>query len=78
MGSPVNRQALRRAMDLMRVPGAYMLKQQGKVTRYFIVVPHRPIKEIDNLIAEEIKSNLLVIGGRDSLWPGHDQTWRME
>jgi hypothetical protein len=28
-------------------------------------------------LAEQIKSHEQVTGGKDGIWPGHDQTWKM-
>ncbi len=32
---------------------------------------------VDPKLAEQIKAHPQVIGSKDGIWPGHDQTWRM-
>jgi hypothetical protein len=63
------------AIDLLRRPETRMIKQNhnGR-TQHFIVPPGGAVNEET---AQRIKEHPLVRGGRDGLFPGHEQTWRI-
>jgi hypothetical protein len=63
-----------RALDLLRRPGAHMIRTHGWRGGYFIVPGGG---KVDNAIAQKVIDHEQVIGVEDGLWPGHDQTWRM-
>jgi hypothetical protein len=60
---------LKRALDFMR-SGSCLLKQAST----FYVVPGGLI---DDRTALAIQKRPDVWSGKDGLWPGHDQTWRL-
>jgi hypothetical protein len=63
-----------RAMDLLRKPDTRMIKQNsGGRTQYFIVAGGA----VDEPTAQKIKDHPQVRAGRDGLFPGHEQTWRI-
>jgi hypothetical protein len=63
-----------RAIDILRRPDTRMIKQNhnGR-TQYYIV----PGGRVDDETAQKIKNHPLVRAGRDRLFPGLDQTWRI-
>jgi hypothetical protein len=73
----VNRKKINQAMDLMRLPGSYLLRQNsnGKVL-YFVCAGAKRIKMIDDETATEVKKHIGINPSQDGLWPGTDQTWR--
>ena len=65
---------LNRAIDLLRMPDGRMVKMNhGGRTLHFIV----PGGAVDDQTAQEIKDHPLVRAGKDGLFPGMEQTWRM-
>ena len=65
-GKSINK--LNDAMDAMRKPDARLIQTfsyYGKPDYY------------EQKIAEQIIAHPQVIGGKDALFPGHHQTWRM-
>ena len=64
-----------RAMDLMH-SGSRLVHMHGKpYGHHWFVVPGGPITDV---VADGIKNHPSVIGQKDGLFPGHDQTWRMQ
>jgi hypothetical protein len=63
-----------RSIDLMRV-GSCLCKMHtaDKGFAHYVV----PGGQVAAETAEKIKQHPLVRSGRDGLFPGHDQTWRM-
>jgi hypothetical protein len=63
------------AIDLLRRRDTRMIKQNhnGR-TQYFIVPPGGAV---DVETAEKIKGHPLVRAGKDGLFPGMEQTWRI-
>ena len=64
-----------KAMDLMRRPGARLIKthtSNGGCAHYIA-----PGGYIEPEVAEQIKSDPSVVAGEDGMWPGHSQTWRI-
>ena len=60
-----------RAIDRMR-GGARLIKlHTGNGFARYVV----PGGEVTTVTAEKIKEHPLVRGGKDGLFPGHDQTW---
>jgi hypothetical protein len=59
---------------LLRKPEARLIKQNhnGR-TRHYIV----PGGVVDEQVAQMIKDHPQVRGGKDGLFPGHEQTWRI-
>ena len=67
--------SFKRAMARMRT-GSRLVHMHGRPDgRHWFVVPGGAISE-DTSIA--IRKHASVIGGKDGLFPGHDQTWRMK
>ena len=64
-----------RAMDAMRRPGARMMQTNYHGRPDFWIAPNGYRVEPD--IAKRIIAHPQVIGGKDALFPGHHQTWRM-
>jgi hypothetical protein len=65
-----------RAMDAMRRPGARMIQTfsyYGKPD--YSIVPNGG--RINPDMAKRIIAHPQVIGGKDALFPGHHQTWRI-
>lgn len=68
----------KRAIEHMRKPGTrlvQMCSERAQGGLCFYVVPGG---QVDPGVAEKIKKHPLVRGGKDGLFPGHDQTWRMD
>jgi hypothetical protein len=63
------------AMDAMRRPGSRMIQTNYHGRPDFWITPSGGRVEPD--IAKRIIAHPQVIGGRDALFPGHHQTWRM-
>jgi hypothetical protein len=63
------------AMDAMRRPGSRMIQTNYQGRPDFWVTPSGGRVEPD--LAKKIIAHPQVIGGRDALFPGHHQTWRM-
>jgi hypothetical protein len=63
-----------KAMALMRRPDTRLIQTHGGRGAGYYVVPGGPVED---LVATKIMAHPLVRGGRDGLFPGHDQTWRM-
>jgi hypothetical protein len=65
---------VKKALNLMRKPGRRMICEmvQGSC-RYYITGE----REIPLITAEKLKKHPQVIAGKDALFPGMDQTWRM-
>jgi hypothetical protein len=64
-----------KAMDLMRRPGARLIKthtSNGGCAHYIA-----PGGYIEAEVAEQIKNDPSVMAGEDGMWPGHSQTWRI-
>jgi hypothetical protein len=64
------------AMDTMRKPDARLIQTfsyYGKPDYWITPGGGR----VEQKIAEQIIAHPQVIGGRDALFPGHHQTWRM-
>jgi hypothetical protein len=65
---------LRRAIDMMRT-GSRLVKQHNKdgtIGHYLA-----PGGYVEPAVAEKLKQHPLILAGRDGMWPGHDQTWRL-
>lgn len=64
----------RLAIDRMR-DGGVLVHMHGKTSeKQWYVIPGGPISDET---AEKIKKRPDIIGQKDGLSPGHDQTWRM-
>jgi hypothetical protein len=64
-----------RAMERMRT-GSRLVHMHGKPNgHHWFVVPGRAISEQTSIA---IRNHPSVIGGKDGLFPNHDQTWRMQ
>jgi hypothetical protein len=64
----------KQAIEHMRKGGALVHMHTRDFGRQYFVVPGGPINK---QTADEIKQRPDVLGQRDGLFPGHDQTWRM-
>jgi hypothetical protein len=67
---------LNRALDLLRLPGRRLIQTfsyYGKPD--YSIVPGGGRVEPD--VAKRIIDHPQVIGGKDALFPGHHQTWRI-
>jgi hypothetical protein len=63
-----------RAMERMRT-GSRLVHMHGEANgRHWFVVPGGAISEQTSIV---IRNHPHVFGGRDGLFPNHDQTWRM-
>ena len=65
-----------KALDLLRRPGARMVLTNinGNRSEYWI---SPSCVRVDPKLAEQIKAHPQIIGSKDGIWPGHDQTWRI-
>jgi hypothetical protein len=63
------------AMDAMRRQGSRMIQTNYQGRPDFWITPSGGRVEPD--VAKKIIAHPQVIGGRDALFPGHHQTWRM-
>jgi hypothetical protein len=61
------------AMTLMRRPDARLVRMNGRGGGYY-VTGGGPVGDV---VAVKIIAHPLVRGGKDGLFPNHDQTWRM-
>ena len=64
-----------RAMDAMRKPGARMIQTNYRGQPDFWIAPGGIRVELD--VARKIIAHPQVHGGKDALFPGMDQTWRL-
>jgi hypothetical protein len=66
----------KRAMERMRTGSRLVHMHDGKARgRHWFVVPGGTVTDE---VANVIKNHPSVIGGKDGLFPDHDQTWRMK
>jgi len=70
---PINK--LNDAMDAMRRPGSRLVQTNYHGRPDFSIAPGG--SRVEQKIAEQIIAHPQVIGGKDALFPGHHQTWRM-
>lgn len=68
---------LKKALDMMRLQGTRLVQMHTTgspegVAHYVI-----PGGYVEPDVAEKIKTNPQVVAGEDGLFPGHNQTWRM-
>jgi hypothetical protein len=77
MSKHIREQTLKaeRALDHMR-RGSRLVHMHGMAKTGFswFVVPGGPITGV---VARKLLEHPNVVGGKDGLFPGHDQTWRM-
>ena len=66
---------LNAAMDAMRRAGSRLVQTNHHGEPDFWIVPSGGRVEPD--IAKQIIGHPQVVGGKDALFPGHHQTWRM-
>ena len=67
-----------KAIALMRQPDARLvLLNNGRAPGGYFVTGVRGGGHVDDAVAAKIMKHPLVRGGKDGLFPGHDQTWRM-
>lgn len=66
---------LRKSLDLMRKPGTRLVQTKSANGPAFYIVPGG---YVDRATAAKIINHPQVRAGRDGMWPGMDQTWRME
>jgi hypothetical protein len=73
-GKPLKATGLNKAMDLMRVPDARLVKMHvdGSPTYYIV-----PGGYVGPSTAEKIKSHPKVTASEDGMFPGHSQTWKI-
>ena len=71
----VKRNKFNDAMDAMRRPGSRMIQTNYQGRPDFWITPRGGRVEPD--IAKRIIDHPQVICGKDALFPGHHQTWRM-
>ena len=65
-----------RAMDALRLPGSRMIQTFSFWNKPdYSIVPNGGRVSAD--IAKRIMAHPQVTGGKDALFPGHHQTWRM-
>ena len=63
-----------RALDLLRIQEARMIQTNIRGRSEFWIVPGG---KIEPEMAARLMTHPQVIGGKDALFPGHHQTWRM-
>jgi hypothetical protein len=73
-GRPLKAIGLKKALDLLRKPATRMIRVNSDHGSQYYVVPGG---YVDPQTAEKIKNHPQVTSGRDGLWPGHEQTWRI-
>jgi hypothetical protein len=77
-GKPLKSIGIRKAMDLMRVNDARLVKMHTDASpdgfAHYII----PGGYVDPATAEKIKHHPLVTASKDGLFPSHDQTWRID
>jgi len=71
-GNPPKALGFNKAMDLMRQPGTRLVNQAGS----YYVGPRGGYVEPDT--AHKIIKYPQVVGSKDGMWPGMDQTWRLQ
>jgi len=64
----------RKAMDRMRWPGTRLVQTNSAYGCFHFVVPGGSVSQYT---AELIKRHPLVKSGKDALFPGMSQTWRI-
>jgi hypothetical protein len=64
-----------RSFDLLRRPGSRLIQTNYHGRPDFWIVPGGV--RVEPKIAEQIMAHPQVIGGKDALFPGHHQTWRI-
>jgi hypothetical protein len=64
-----------RAMDAMRRPDSRLIQTNYRGAPDFWIAPSGI--HIEPGLAKKIINHPQVIGGKDALFPGHHQTWRM-
>ena len=69
------------ALDLLGRPDARMVmtnvsSKDGNAMRSEYWISPSGVR-VEPKIAEQIKAHPQVIGSKDGIWPGHDQTWRI-
>jgi hypothetical protein len=69
------RLTLNSAMDLMRRPDERMVQTNTRAQAEHWIVPSGVY--VDPVLAAAIKAHPQVRAGKDGMWPGHDQTWRV-
>lgn len=75
---PVKALGFRKAIDAMYRTGTRLVrihtdKAPGGYAHYIV-----PGGYVEPEVAEKIKKHPGVVAGNDGLFPGHDQTWRMQ
>ena len=65
---------LKKSFDLMHRKGTRLIKQVAHGETHWYVVPGGLVTEET---AERIREHPLVYSGKDGLWPGMEQIWRM-
>ena len=63
------------AMNLMRRPGAHLIRVNGRGQPQWYIVPNGG--RVDPKIAEQLIAHPQVKGDEDGLWPGHSQVYRI-
>jgi hypothetical protein len=69
---------LNAALDLMRFDGARLIKMHTRASPNGVAHYVVPGGYVEPEVAEKIKEHPLVASSKDGLWPGHEQTWRMQ
>jgi hypothetical protein len=66
------------AIEALRKPDARLVRlNNGRAPGGYFVTGVRGGGHVDDAVAAKIMKHPLVRGGKDGLFPGHDQTWRM-
>jgi hypothetical protein len=66
---------LNKTLDVMRKPDARMIQTNHNGCPDYGIVPYGV--RVEAHIARQIINHPQVVGSKDSLFPGMDQTWRM-
>lgn len=65
-----------RALDVMRKPDARLIQTNGNGGRLnYSIAPYGV--QLEPEVAKRIINHPQVVGGKDCMWPGLDQTFRM-
>jgi hypothetical protein len=63
-----------KALTLMR-KGSLLVREHSECTGEWYL---HPGGKLERRVAEKLLENPQVCGNRDGIWPGHDQTWRID
>lgn len=74
-GTPLKAIGLKKALNMMHLSGTRLVRMASADGSVHYLVPGGYVAPET---AEKIKNHPGVVCGADGLFPGHDQTWRMD